>query len=170
MRTLCLRPESWDTTDLLDTIARVGARWRGDPEIPHHVIAVGITKTVDSALDVGAQMDGIHRQGGIAIAAHPGPMFWKGFEPVMDRLDGAEICHPAIYAIDEAQAVFEQFSQRTSAAAIGSSDFHGLGRLGLCYIHSSYARHQRRSDHRGDSRPANRRLRARGQGVQAIPS
>jgi len=102
------------------------------PEIPHHVIAVGITETVDSALDVGAQLDEIHRQGGIAIAAHPGPMFWKGFEPVMDRLDGTEICHPAIYAIDEAQAVFEQFSQRTSAAAIGSSDFHGLGRLGLC--------------------------------------
>ena len=102
------------------------------PEIPHHVIAVGITETVDSALDVGAQIDEIHRQGGIAIAAHPGPMFWKGFEPVMDRLDGAEICHPAIYAIDEAQAIFEQFSQRTSAAAIGSSDFHGLGRLGLC--------------------------------------
>jgi predicted metal-dependent phosphoesterase TrpH len=102
------------------------------PEIPHHVIAVGIEETVDSALDVAAQIAEIHRQGGIAIAAHPGPMFWSGFMPVMDQLDGTEICHPAIYEIAEAQAAFEQFATRTSAAAIGSSDVHGLGRLGLC--------------------------------------
>ena len=44
----------------------------------------------------------------------------------------AWICHPAIYTIEEAQGVFEGFAQRTSAAAIGSSDFHGFGRLGLC--------------------------------------
>ena len=102
------------------------------PEIPHHVVAVRITETVDSSLDVAAQIAEIHRQGGVAIAAHPGPMFWKGFEPVMDRLDGTEICHPAIYQYEDAQASLEQFAQRTSAAAIGSSDFHGLGRLGLC--------------------------------------
>jgi hypothetical protein len=102
------------------------------PEIPHHVVAVGITETVDSSLDVAAQIAEIHRQGGIAIAAHPGPMFWKGFEPVMDQLDGIEMCHPAIYDIEEAQGMFEGFAQRTSAAAIGSSDFHGFGRLGLC--------------------------------------
>ena len=59
-------------------------------------------------------------------------MFWKGFEPVMDQLDGTEMCHPAIYDIEEAQGMFEGFAQRTSAAAIGSSDFHGFGRLGLC--------------------------------------
>jgi predicted metal-dependent phosphoesterase TrpH len=102
------------------------------PEVPHHVVAVGIEGTVDSALDVAAQIAEIHRQGGIAIAAHPGPMFWNAFAPVMHQLDGTEICHPAIYDIAEAKAVFEQFAQRTSAAAIGSSDFHGLGRLGIC--------------------------------------
>ena len=48
------------------------------PEIPHHVIAVGIHTTVDSALPIGAQIDEIHRQGGIAIAAHPGEFFWQG--------------------------------------------------------------------------------------------
>ena len=102
------------------------------PEIRHHVIAVGITTTVDWSLDVGAQIDEIHRQGGIAIAAHPGPMFWPGFAPVMNRLDGTEICHPAIYDIAEAQSIFEDFAQKTTAAAIGSSDFHGLGHMGLC--------------------------------------
>jgi hypothetical protein len=102
------------------------------PEIPHHLIAVGIERTVDSALDIRAQIDEVHRQGGVAIAAHPGPMFWEGFAPVMDRLDGTEVCHPAIHDIEEAQSAFEGFARRTSAAAIGSSDFHGLGRLGMC--------------------------------------
>jgi histidinol phosphatase-like PHP family hydrolase len=102
------------------------------PEIPHHVVAVGISTTVDSSLDVAAQIAEIHRQGGVAIAAHPGPMFWKGFEPVMDRLDGTEICHPAIYQYEDAETMLEQFAKRTPAAAIGSSDFHGMGRLGLC--------------------------------------
>jgi predicted metal-dependent phosphoesterase TrpH len=102
------------------------------PEIPHHIVAVGITETVDSSLDVAAQIAEIHRQGGIAIAAHPGEMFWKGFEPVMDQLDGTEICHPVIDTYADAQAILERFAQRTSAAAIGSSDFHGFGRLGMC--------------------------------------
>jgi hypothetical protein len=102
------------------------------PEIPHHLIAVGIEQTVDSALDIRAQIDEVHRQGGVAIAAHPGPMFREGFAPVMDRLDGTEVCHPAIYEIAEAQSALEEFARRTPAAAIGSSDFHGLGRLGLC--------------------------------------
>jgi hypothetical protein len=102
------------------------------PEIPHHVVAVGIIETIDSSLDVTAQIAEIHRQGGVAIAAHPGEMFWKGFEPVMDRLDGTEICHPAIYSYADGQSIFARFAQRTPAAAIGSSDFHGFGRLGMC--------------------------------------
>ena len=50
----------------------------------------------------------------------------------MNQLDGIEICHPAIYSYADAQSTFERFAQRTRAAAIGSSDFHGLGRLGIC--------------------------------------
>lgn len=102
------------------------------PEIPHHVVAIGITETIASSLDIAAQIAEIHRQGGVAIAAHPGEMFWTGFAPVMDRLDGTEICHPAIYQYVGAEEMLEQFASRTRAAAIGSSDFHGLGRLGLC--------------------------------------
>jgi hypothetical protein len=102
------------------------------PEIPHHIVAVGIHRTVDSALPIEGQVDEIHRQGGIAIAAHPGPMFWKGFEPVMDRLDGTEICHPATFDYPQFRPELEEFARRTNAAAIGSSDFHGPGRLGMC--------------------------------------
>jgi len=102
------------------------------PEIPQHVVAVGIHTTVDSALPVGDQIDEIHRQGGIAIAAHPGNFFWPGFEPVLDRLDGTEVCHPYSFAYPDAHHELEEFARRADAAAIGSSDFHGPGRLGMC--------------------------------------
>jgi hypothetical protein len=102
------------------------------PERRHHLIAVGIHDTIDGRLAIGDQIDEVHRQGGVAIAAHPLAEFWPGFAPVMDRLDGTEICHPAIYESDGVQATLTQFAARTRAAAIGSSDFHGPGRLGLC--------------------------------------
>jgi hypothetical protein len=102
------------------------------PEIPQHVIAVGIHTTVNSALPVGEQIDEIHRQGGVAIAAHPGKFFWPGFEPVMDRLDGTEVCHPYTLEYPDVHPELEEFARRADAAAIGSSDSHGPGRLGLC--------------------------------------
>ena len=102
------------------------------PEIPHHVVAVGIHTTVDSALPISEQIDEIHRQGGIAIAAHPGKFFWPGFEPVLDRLDGTEVCHPATFDYPQFRPEIEEFNRLTSAAAIGSSDSHGPGRLGMC--------------------------------------
>ena len=102
------------------------------PEIPYHLVAVGIHTTVDSALTIAEQIDEIHRQGGIAIAAHPGEFFWPGFEPVMDRLDGTELCHPAAFDYPQFRPELEEFAKKTNAAAIGSSDFHGPGRLGLC--------------------------------------
>ena len=102
------------------------------PEIPHHVVAVGIHTTVDSALPISDQVDEIHRQGGIAIAAHPGKVFWPGFEPVMSRLDGTEVCHPSTFDYPDFRPELEEFNRRTGAAAIGSSDFHGPGRLGMC--------------------------------------
>ena len=51
----------------------------------------------------------------------------------MDRLDGTEICHPAILEYPKFRPELEAFASRTkNAAAIGSSDFHGPGRLGIC--------------------------------------
>jgi hypothetical protein len=99
----------------------------------HHVIAVGVEHVVDWRLDVAAQIDDVHRQGGVAIAAHPLPQFWPGFdEAAMRRLDGAEICHPLIYGSQANQAALERFASRAPVAPIGSSDFHGLGRMGMC--------------------------------------
>lgn len=101
----------------------------------HHVIAVGTDQVVDSRLRVAAQVAEVHAQGGVAIAAHPLPQFWPAFNAdAIDALDGAEICHPLIYGNEATQRDFEQFAARASKppAAIGSSDFHGFGRIGMC--------------------------------------
>jgi len=99
----------------------------------HHVIAVGIEQVVDSRRPVSDQIDDVHRQGGVAIAAHPTRGFWGGFdERALAKLDGAEVCHPMIYLRPEYQVEYEEFQKRAALAAIGSSDFHGTGRMGMC--------------------------------------
>lgn len=99
----------------------------------HHVIGVGTEEVVDSRLSVINQVDAIHRQGGVAVAAHPSRAFWPGYDDLaMRQLDGAEICHPLIYEHPEGQRELEEFAARAPLAAIGSSDFHGIGRMGIC--------------------------------------
>jgi predicted metal-dependent phosphoesterase TrpH len=99
----------------------------------YHLIAAGIEQKVSVRQSAASAIDDIHRQGGVAIAAHPLPEFWAGYdEAAMQRLDGAEVCHPLIYVYEHAQLDFERFAARGRVAAIGSSDFHGLGQMGLC--------------------------------------
>lgn len=98
-----------------------------------HVIAIGIRSVVDPRLPVAEQADAIHRQGGAAIAAHPISRFWPGYDgDALQKLDGAEICHPIVYGGKKTQRELEDFSARGSFAAIGSSDAHGFGRIGVC--------------------------------------
>lgn len=99
----------------------------------HHVIAIGVTSTVDHHLPVADQIEAIHRQGGAAIAAHPIAGFWPGFDAAaLQHLDGAEVCHPIIFGNPKSTRDLEAFAARASVAAIGSSDFHGFGRMGMC--------------------------------------
>jgi hypothetical protein len=130
--------ETWD--------ARLGQRFSrlvGGPTVltgeeilstpSYHMIAVGIARTVSFRQTAADAIDDIHRQGGVAIAAHPFPTFWEGWDSrAMTRLDGAEICHPGVYARALGQRELEQFAARAPLAAIGSSDFHGLGPMGIC--------------------------------------
>jgi hypothetical protein len=98
-----------------------------------HITAAGIQQTVRYRRSGGTAIDDIHRQGGVAIVAHPFSDFWPAYDPMrLHGLDGAEICHPAIFGFDEGQRQLEQFATRAPVAAIGSSDFHGLGVMGLC--------------------------------------
>jgi hypothetical protein len=98
----------------------------------YHMIAAGITTRVSFRQPAAGAIDDIHRQGGVAIAAHPFPGYTAGWDQAaMERLDGAEICHPGIYGRGD-QRDLERFAARAPLAAIGSSDFHGPGQMGLC--------------------------------------
>ena len=130
--------EVWD-----GRVGRAFSRLVGGPTVlvgeevlsePHyHLIAVGIARRVSFRQRAADAIDEVHRQGGVAIAAHPREEYWSGWDAdAMARLDGAEICHPLIYAVDETQSEFERFAARGSVAAIGSSDFHGIGPMGAC--------------------------------------
>jgi predicted metal-dependent phosphoesterase TrpH len=99
----------------------------------YHLIAVGIHERIDFRQRASRAIDEIHRQGGIAIAAHPVAEFWPAYDAeAMRRLDGAEICHPMVFAREWAQRQLEAFAARGDVAAIGSSDAHGTGPLGAC--------------------------------------
>ena len=98
-----------------------------------HITAAGIHDTIRYRRSGKTAIQRIHDQGGTAIVAHAFRDFWPDYDPaIMRGLDGAEICHPAIYGIDDGQEQLEQFAARAPVAAIGSSDFHGLGPMGLC--------------------------------------
>jgi predicted metal-dependent phosphoesterase TrpH len=97
-----------------------------------HMIAAGVTDAVDFRQTAASAIADIHRQGGIAIAAHPFPVFVGWDDAAIARLDGGEICHPNIYAREDGQRELEAFAARRPIAAIGSSDFHGLGQMGIC--------------------------------------
>jgi predicted metal-dependent phosphoesterase TrpH len=98
----------------------------------YHLIAVGIHSTVDWRLDSAGAIAEVHRQGGIAIAAHPLARSARGFDAAMAVLDGSEVLHPLVYSHPETALQLEQFYLRKRMTAIGSSDYHGLGPMGLC--------------------------------------
>ena len=102
-----------------------------------HLIAVGIERPVDWDQPARAAIEQVHAQGGVAIAAHPLHGFAEGYdEAALTALDGLEAAHPD--SLDPTiTPQFEEFYQRILArnpevAAIGSSDFHMSGPLGLC--------------------------------------
>jgi predicted metal-dependent phosphoesterase TrpH len=129
-----------------ETVSGKAARWFarliGGPVVlageevhgPHyHLIAAGIDRTVDWRLPAAAAIDEVHRQGGIAIAAHPTYQSWKWFEgPAMKALDGTEVAQPIALHPENQRWDLQEFFRRSGAAPIGSSDWHGMGPVGLC--------------------------------------
>jgi hypothetical protein len=96
-----------------------------------HMIGLGIREYVDWRLDAAEAIAQVHRQGGVAIAAHPVHEAWPALDPAASQLDGAEVSQP-IASVDWRAAELETFWRRSGAAAIGSSDWHGMGPLGVC--------------------------------------
>lgn len=99
----------------------------------YHLLAIGIDHTIDWRQPSTTAIDEVHRQGGVAIAAHPLFKYWPGFDSTaMSKLNGSEVLHPLAYVRPPAYGQFQQFYARRRLTAIGDSDFHGLGPLGMC--------------------------------------
>ncbi len=99
----------------------------------YHMIAAGIHSTISWRNTAAQSIAEIHAQGGVAIAAHPVRGFWAAFDPqAMASLDASEIMQPVVYSFKYGARELREFYQRAPLAAIGSSDYHGMGPLGLC--------------------------------------
>jgi PHP-associated len=99
----------------------------------YHLIGLGLTHRVTWDQPARDAIDAVHAQGGVAIAAHPVAAYWAGYDAAARaRLDGAEILHPVAYLRRGAREEMEQFAAGRRMTAVGSSDDHGLGRIGLC--------------------------------------
>jgi hypothetical protein len=99
----------------------------------YHLLAVGVENTIGWKQSAADAIDEVHRQGGIAIAAHPLAPFWPAYDArAMSKLDAAEVLHPVIYTRPRTRSELQQFFGRAQLTAIGDSDFHGLGPMGLC--------------------------------------
>jgi hypothetical protein len=97
----------------------------------YHLLGVGITSTISHWQPAARAIDEIHRQGGVAIAAHPYEPYWPAYDAAaLERLDGAELVRPETQAFDSLASELHTFAGRGRFAAIGASDYHGAGLLG----------------------------------------
>jgi PHP domain-containing protein len=97
----------------------------------YHMLAVGITSTVSPRLTAARAIDEIHRQGGVAIAAHPYEPFAPAYDAaVLQTLDGSEVVRPESQHDEESAAALREFFSRAHLTAIGATDFHGVGQIG----------------------------------------
>jgi predicted metal-dependent phosphoesterase TrpH len=112
-----------------------------------HITALGIKERISWRQSAAEAIDEIHRQGGIAIAAHPNNKYWAALhEDGIRKLDGTEIMHPIAYASRDRWEQMRTFYQRAkdegrSLTVTGSSDYHWFNSLGLCrtylFVHSA---------------------------------
>jgi predicted metal-dependent phosphoesterase TrpH len=104
-----------------------------DPD--YHLIAVGIHEAVAPGPPVAQVVAEIHRQGGIAIAAHPSASFGGYDDAALAAVDGTEVAHPAYfekYHREFAEVFARAKGLNPHVAPIGSSDFHNNPALGEC--------------------------------------
>lgn len=98
----------------------------------YHMLAIGISTAVSSRQPAARAIDEVHRQGGAAVAAHPYPQFQPAYDAeAIERLDGSEVVRPDGQNDERAALELREFFERSKhLAAIGSTDWHGLGPLG----------------------------------------
>jgi hypothetical protein len=99
----------------------------------YHLLAIGIHSTVSWKQTAARAIAEVHRQGGVAIAAHPVASYWPAYDRgALQSLDGAEILQPIVYVRPGAFHELQEFFERAPLSAVGDSDFHGLGPMGIC--------------------------------------
>jgi PHP domain len=102
-----------------------------------HLIGVGLSNRVTWRQSAAQAIAEVHRQGGVAIAAHPTRRFWEGFnQDVIKELDGAEVMHPLSYTAGNRGEQLRAFYQNAEASGrrltpVGSSDYHWFTSLGM---------------------------------------
>lgn len=107
-----------------------------------HMIAAGIHSTISWRLSAADAIREIHRQGGVAIAAHPTSDAWPAYDAeAMQLLDASEVLQPTAFTGEQATRELRAFYGRKRVAAIASSDWHGMGPPGICrtwvFVHAN---------------------------------
>jgi hypothetical protein len=112
----------------------------------YHLIALGITNTITWNQQATSAVDEVHKQGGVAIAAHPITPYAGYNEDVIQKLDGAEVVHPLALRDETLASQLREFFARRRWTAIGDTDYHlgpmspYVGTMGLCrtyvFVHS----------------------------------
>ena len=103
-----------------------------------HLIALGVTKTIDWRQPLPETIRNIHALGGAAVAAHPTREYWDAYgTDAIHALDGVEAVHPSVFTDPDAAEDFPAFYGharriKPSIGPIGSSDFHFHAPVGLC--------------------------------------
>jgi hypothetical protein len=106
--------------------------------IGYHVLAVGIRNTIAWRQSAGNAIDEVHRQGGVAIAAHPINGYTAYDSDTLRKLDGAEVVHPLGLREERFGVQMRKFFGLARMAAIGDTDYHMgpispyVGEMGLC--------------------------------------
>jgi predicted metal-dependent phosphoesterase TrpH len=104
----------------------------------YHLLAVKIKKTIPWRQSASSAIDEVHRQGGVAIAAHPVASYSAYDDGALKKLDGAEVVHPVGLRDEASAAELRQFFGRARLTAIGDTDYHigpmspQVGVMGLC--------------------------------------
>jgi len=97
-----------------------------------HLLAIGIQSSIDISLPVKKQVEEIHRQGGIAIAAHP----FRSRSPYME----SELFETGIDAIeckgipvDKQKAFFDKI-QEYAIPCVSNSDAHNVAMMAASWV------------------------------------
>jgi hypothetical protein len=62
--------------------------------VGYHILGIGIWNSIAWRQPASSAIDEVHRQGGVAIAAHPTNAYAAYDDEAIRKLDAAEVVHP----------------------------------------------------------------------------